>query len=192
MSTGLFFVRLLSIWITRAISFDRPITGSSLPARGGRSEVDAQLVERRRARASRALAVPLRHALVQDARCLGADLVQGDAQAFEDARGDAFAFPHDADEQVLRADVVMAQPARLVHRKLDYLLGAGREPDVARRGTFAPADDELHRRPDLRELYAEAAHHARGHPVGLSGQAKQNVLRPYVVVVKALCFLLCE
>jgi hypothetical protein len=33
MSTGLFFVRRDRIWMTRSISFERPITGSSLPAR---------------------------------------------------------------------------------------------------------------------------------------------------------------
>ena len=39
MSTGLFFVRRESTWITRRISWSRPITGSSLPcsARSTRS-----------------------------------------------------------------------------------------------------------------------------------------------------------
>ena len=32
-STGLFFVRRVSTWMTRSISFCRPITGSSLPCR---------------------------------------------------------------------------------------------------------------------------------------------------------------
>ena len=44
-STGLFFVRRLSTWITRRISSSRPITGSSLPARGGLGQVDAVLLE---------------------------------------------------------------------------------------------------------------------------------------------------
>ena len=33
MSAGLFFVRRDRIWMTRSISFSRPMTGSSLPAR---------------------------------------------------------------------------------------------------------------------------------------------------------------
>jgi hypothetical protein len=32
-STGLFFLRRDSTWMTRSISFSRPITGSSLPSR---------------------------------------------------------------------------------------------------------------------------------------------------------------
>jgi len=33
MSAGLFFVRRDRIWMTRSISFSRPMTGSSLPMR---------------------------------------------------------------------------------------------------------------------------------------------------------------
>ena len=44
--TGLFFVRRLSTWITRRISSSRPITGSSLPLRGGLGEVAPEALER--------------------------------------------------------------------------------------------------------------------------------------------------
>ena len=33
MRIGLFFLRRLRIWVTRSISFSRPMTGSSLPSR---------------------------------------------------------------------------------------------------------------------------------------------------------------
>ena len=45
-STGLFFVRRESTWITRRISSSRPITGSSLPALGELGQVAAELLER--------------------------------------------------------------------------------------------------------------------------------------------------
>ena len=46
MSTGLFFVRRVSTWLTRRISASRPITGSSLPLARDLGEVDAVLFER--------------------------------------------------------------------------------------------------------------------------------------------------
>ena len=45
-STGLFFVRRDSTWITRRISSSRPMTGSSLPSRAVLGEVAAVLLER--------------------------------------------------------------------------------------------------------------------------------------------------
>jgi hypothetical protein len=78
------------------------------------------------------LALALRNALVEDARGLGADLVQRHAKAFEHASGDALTLTHDADEQVLCADVVVAQSTCFVDGQLDDLLGAGRQADVTR------------------------------------------------------------
>ena len=46
MSTGLFFVLRDRIWITRRISPSRPMTGSSLPARGVGDQVAAVLLQR--------------------------------------------------------------------------------------------------------------------------------------------------
>ena len=57
-----------------------------------------------------------------------ADLVQVDAEALEDAGGDALALAHEAEQQVLRADVVVAEAAGLVDRQLDDALGAGVRP----------------------------------------------------------------
>ena len=128
----------------------------------------------------------LGNALVEDAGCLGPDFVQGDAQAFENTGRHALALAHDADEQVLRADVVVTEPARLVDRQLNHLLGARCQPDVAGRGALAPADDELNGRADLGKLDTEAPQHTGSHAVGLSDKAKQDVLRPYVVVVEPL------
>jgi hypothetical protein len=45
-STGLFLVRRLRIWMTRRISSSRPMTGSSLPLRAVLGQVAAILGER--------------------------------------------------------------------------------------------------------------------------------------------------
>ena len=45
-STGLFFVRRESTWMTRRISSSRPMTGSSFPSSAARGEVAAELLER--------------------------------------------------------------------------------------------------------------------------------------------------
>ena len=47
MSAGLFFVRRLRIWMTRSISFSRPMTGSILPARTASVRLMPELVDRR-------------------------------------------------------------------------------------------------------------------------------------------------
>ena len=111
--------------MTRSISFSRPMTGSILPARTASVRLMpswstvgvllARLVSGGRARAAR---------LRQDADDLVADLVQVHAEDSEHARGDALALAHEPQQQVLGADVVVAQPARLVDGQLDDPLGA--------------------------------------------------------------------
>ena len=66
-----------------------------------------------------------------DLHHLLAHLLQADAEAFQDAGRDPFAFTHQPEEQVLGADVVIIQPPRLVHRQLDDFLRARRQPRIA-------------------------------------------------------------
>jgi hypothetical protein len=58
-----------------------------------------------------------------------ANLVEVDAEGLEDARGDPLALADEPEEQVLGADVVVAEAASLVDGELDDALGAGGEPD---------------------------------------------------------------
>ena len=60
------------------------------------------------------------------------------AQLHEHLGGDALALTDEAEEDVLGADVVVAELQRLAQRELEDLLGAGREGDVARRATSRP------------------------------------------------------
>ena len=134
----------------------------------------------------------LRHALRKDAGDFGADLVEADAEALEDAGGDAFALADEAEQQVLCADVVVAEAAGLVDRELDDLLGARREADLAHDGAIAAADDELDGGADLVELDAEVGEDLRRDALAFADEAEEEVLCADVVVVEAEGFFLGE
>ena len=193
MSTGLFFVRRERIWMTRSISFSRPMTGSSLPARAASVRLMpswstvgvllARFARRRRAGG---------RALREDADDLVADLVEVDAEDSEHARGDALALADEAEEQVLRADVVVVEPARLVDGQLDDLLGARRQADLADDRPVAAADDELDGGAHLVQLDAQVLEHPRRDAIALADEAEQQVLGADVVVVEPLRLVLGE
>ena len=194
MSAGLFFVR-------RDEDLDDPLDlllsaddGIQLSCTGGVGEVDAELVD------GRGLAGALRllggrpggRALRQDADDLVADLVEVDAERLEDAGGDPLALADQAEEQVLGADVVVAEAARLVDRQLDDALRARRQPDLADDRPVAAADDELDRGPDLGQLDVHVLEDARGDAFALADEAQEQVLRADVVVVEPLRLVLSE
>ena len=82
-------------------------------------------------------------------RCddLVTDLLEANAKRLEDAGGDSLSFAHDPKQQVLGANVAVAQLARLVDGELDHSFGSWRQRDLAGRGgCVAAADDELDRR----------------------------------------------
>ena len=192
MRAGLFLVRRDRIWMTRSISFSRPMTGSSLPARAASVRlIPSWSTVGRLARALRLLGGrPGGGALRQDPDDLVADLVEVDAERLQDAGGDPLALADEAQQQVLRADVVVPEPAGLVDRELDDPLGARRQPDLADDGAIAAPDDELDRGPHLRQLDVHVLEHARGDALALAHQAEQQVLRADVVVVEPLRLVL--
>ena len=55
------------------------------------------------------------------------DLGELDVHVLEDARGDALALAHEAEQEMLRADVVVVEPLRLVLGERQYLSGTVRE-----------------------------------------------------------------
>ena len=139
---------------------------------GGLGEVDAERVHRGGlAGALGLLGGSGRGRLRKDSDDLVADLVEVHAQALEHAGGDALALAHEPEEQVLRADVVVAEPARLVDRELDDPLGARRQAHLADDGAITAADDELDRRPDLGQLDVHVLEHARRHAFALADRA---------------------
>ena len=91
----------------------------------GRAERLAQreLEHLLRARRERDLAGRDLVTLADDARDLGADLLDRDVEGLEHARGEAFLFAQQAEQDVLRADVVVLERPSLVLRENDDLPG---------------------------------------------------------------------
>ncbi len=113
------------------------------------------------------------------------DLLERNAERFEDPGRDPLALAHETEKQVLGADVAMAELPSLIDRELDHLLGAWRERDLARGGRrIAAADDELDCGAHLGELDTEGVEDARGDTLAFAHQTEEEVLRSYVVVVE--------
>ena len=179
--------------MTRSISFSRPMTGSSLPERAASVRLMPSwstvgvLLARFVSWAGRR-----RRALRQDADHLVANLVQVHAERLEDAGGDPFALPDEAEQEVLGADVVVAKPPRLIDRKLDDSLGPRRQAHLADDRPIAAADDELDRGADLGQLDVHVLEDARSDTLALADEAEQQVLGADVVVVEPLRLVLRE
>src|SRR5689334_2736296 len=153
-----------------------------LAGAGELGQVDAELVDRR------GLARPLRllgrtggGALRQDPDDLMADLVEVHAERLEYAGRDPLPFAHEAEQQMLRADVVVTEAAGLVDRELDDALRPGRQSDFTDDRPIAAADDELDRRADLGELDVHVLEDACRDALALPDEAEEQMLRADVV-----------
>ena len=165
---------------------------------GELGEVAAELVEQLRGLLALALGPALAGAALaaagagEHADDLVADLLGVGVEVEQDAGGDALVLAHEAEQDVLGADVVVAEAQRLAQRELEHLLGARGERDLAGGDLLAGADD-----PD--DLGADALHgdverleHARGEALLLAEQAEQDVLGADVVVLEDPGLLLGE
>ena len=134
MRAGLFLVRLERIWMTLSISLSLPMTGSSFPARAASVRLmPSWSTVGRLAGALRLGGRAGGRALGQDPDDLVADLVEVHAERLEDAGGDALTLADEAEQQVLRADVVVSEAAGLVDRQLDHALRPRRQARPRRR-----------------------------------------------------------
>ena len=193
MSAGLFFVRRERIWMTRSISFSRPMTGSSFPAFAASvrltpswSTVGVRL--ERFVSFSGLTVVDCERTRITSWRTLS----RLTPRLLQHAGGDPLPFADEPEEQVLGADVVVAQAARLVDGQLDDSLGARGQADLTDHRPVAAADDELHGRADLGEFHVHVLEHARRHALALAHEAEEQVLGADVVVVEPLRFVLRE
>ena len=160
---------------------------------GGIGQVDAELVERGGLRRTlRLLGRGRARALAEDVDDLVAHLVEVDAEALEHAGGDALALTDESEQQVLGADVVVAEAACLVDGQLDDALRARSEPDVTDDRSVAATDDELDGGANLGQLDVHVLEHARGDALALADEPEQQVLGADVVVVEALRLVLGE
>ena len=128
-----------------ALNLLRPTDhGVELALPGGRGEVNAHLVNGRGFGPLPAFRPGAAAGLVHHLDDLRADLLQVDAQTFQDAGGDSFTLADQAEQEVLGADVVVIETACFLDGQLNDLLGARREVDVADDHAVAAADDELY------------------------------------------------
>src|SRR5207244_5622684 len=108
-------------------------------------EVAAELVEELRAlrllarRAALPLLAPA--GAGEHADDLVADLLGVGVEVEQDPRGDALVLADEPEQDVLSADVVVAERERLAQRELEHLLRARRERDLAGRDLVALAAD---------------------------------------------------
>ena len=159
-------------------------------------EVAAELVEE--LRALRLLAG--RHARAglaatgagEHADDLVADLLRVGVEVEEDARGDALVLTHEAEEDVLRTDVVVAERESFAQRQLENLLGARRERDLAGGDLVALADDARDLRADFLHRDVERLEHAGSKTLLLAEEAQKDVLRADVVVLEGPGLVLRE
>ena len=151
-------------------------------------EVAAELVEqlrglrllaRRAARARLAAAGAGEHA--DD---LVADLLGVGVEVEQDPRGDALVLADEAEQDVLGADVVVAEGQRLAQRELQHLLRARRERDLAGRDLVALADDPRDLRPHFLHRDVERLEYPRREALFLAEQPEQDVLGADVVVLE--------
>src|SRR5205807_7527376 len=99
---------------------------------------------------------------------------------------------HEAEQDVLRADVVVSEAERFAQRELEHLLGAGRERDLAGGDLLTGADDPHDLRTDALDGDVEGLEHPRGETLLLAQQPEQDVLGADVVVLEGAGLLLGE
>ena len=123
---------------------------------------------------------------------LVADLLGVGVEVEQDARGDALVLAHEPEQDVLGADVVVAEAERLAQRELEHLLRARRERDLPGGDLLAGADDAHDLRAHALDGDVEALEHPRGQALLLAQQPEQDVLGADVVVLERPRLLLRE
>ena len=131
------------------------------------------------ATAARPSAADRRRALVarQQLDDLLADAAEVGAELDEHLGGDALALADQAEQDVLGADVVVAELQRLAQRQLEHLLRSRGERDVAGRRRAALADDLLDLVADGLERDAEALEGLGGDAFALVDEARAGCAR---------------
>ena len=154
---------------------------------GELGQVAAELVEQLRGLLALARGLALLAAAAgtrQHADDLVADLLRVGVEVEQDAGRDALVLAHEPEQDVLGADVVVAEAERLAQGQLEDLLGAGRERDLAGGDLLAGADDPDDLRAHALDRDVERLEHAGREALLLAEQAEQDVLGADVVVLE--------
>jgi hypothetical protein len=112
------------------------------------------------------------------------------AEFHEDLGGDALTLANQAEEDVLGADVIVAELQRLAERQLKHLLRAGREGDVAGRRAAAVANDLFDLGAHGLQRDTEGFQRLRRDTLTLVDQTQEDVFGADVVVVQQARFFL--
>jgi hypothetical protein len=123
---------------------------------------------------------------------LVADLVRIGVEIEQDAGRDALVLTHQAEQDVLGADVVVAEREGLAQGQLEHLLGPRRERDLAGGDLLAGADDADHLRADPLGGDVQRLEDAGRQALLLAEQAEQDVLGADVVVLERARLFLCQ
>ena len=164
----------------------------------GLSEVATELVEhqRRRRRAFGRAATRRRVALAlvagQQLNDLLPNAVEVGPELDQHLGSDTLALANESQQDVLGADVVVAELQRLTKRQLENLLRARGERNVPGRRLLALADDLLDLTANCLERDAEALQRLRRDALTLVDQPQQDVLGADVVVVEHPGFFLSQ
>ena len=161
-----------------------------LPFPGEHREVAAELIQR--GRFDLALALRLRHGgrPAEQLERLLADLLPVHAELEQHARGDPFALADQSQEEVLGADVVVAELARLVDAQFQYPLRARRERNLPDRERSARRGDHALDRLAYRvEIQSQIVQHGGSDSLPLANDAEEQVLGADVVVLEPRGFL---
>ncbi len=114
------------------------------------------------------------------------------AELDEHLSGDALTLADQPEQDVLGADVVVAELERLTQRELEHLLGAGGERNVARRRRAALPDDLFDLVADGLERNAQRLERLGSDAFALVDESEQDVLGADVAVVEQPSFFLGE
>ena len=168
---------------------------------GELGEVAAERVERRRlrlgvGRGDRRRVGPPRSSLrvgAEQFEHLLADVLEAHLDVLEDLGGDALLLADQPEQQVLGADVVVAEVARLFVGELQHLFRARREGQLTHRDHRRAVRDELlHLLADLLEIDVQVGQDVGGDTAPFLDQAQEDVLGADVVMVEALRLLARE
>src|SRR5262245_7209337 len=159
-----------------------------LPLAGLLGEVAAELIEQlRRLRlfAGRCGAALLSPAGAREhADDLVANLVRIRVEVEQDARSNTFVLAHEAEQDVLGADVVVTEAERFAQRELQHLLRARREWNLTGRDLVALADDACNLCAHFLDGDVERLEDARRKTLLFPKEPEQDVLSADVVVLE--------
>ena len=168
--------------MTRSISVLAADDRIQLGLPGQLGEVARELVEHRRLGALLGTRIVL---VAEQRQRLLPDLVEPRAQRLENLGGDGLAFLHQPEQQVLGADVVVAELARFLDRQLQHALRLRGERDLTERQRLreagqGPLDLRLHRF----EPQPETLQHRGGDALAVTDEPEQDVLGTDEVVAE--------